>query len=40
MTKNQRMKRMEGSNKERHTEGNDKADLATSKYKNTLRIKR
>ena len=40
MTKNQRMKKMEGSSKERHTEGKDKADLATSKHKNTLRIKR
>ena len=40
MTKNQRMRRMKGSSKERHAEGKTKADLATSKYKNTLQIKR
>ena len=40
MTKNKRMRRMEGSNKERHAEGKAKADLANSKYKTTLRIKR
>jgi len=34
------MKRIKGSNKEPNTEGNDKADLATPKHKNTLRIKR
>ena len=31
---------MESGSKERHAEGKAKADLATSKHKNTLRIKR